>query len=54
MVKKSTGQSTLEFVVILTALTFLGLFLSWKMRGENGGGAITNVQNNAETKIGND
>jgi hypothetical protein len=55
MVKKSIGQSTLEFVIILGVLSFLGMYLAWKMwPTEHGGGTIVNLQNTAETKIGND
>ena len=51
---KSTGQSTLEFVLILAALTFLGAYIAVKMWPNNTGGALMNVQNNAANKIGND
>ncbi len=52
---KNRGQSLAEFLLILAALTTLGMFIAWKMwPTQSGGGAIVNVQNNAETKIGND
>jgi hypothetical protein len=52
---KNRGQSLTEFLLILGVLTTLGIFIAWKMwPTQSGGGAITNVQSNAETKIGND
>ena len=48
-------KQMMGFLLILAALTTLGIFIAWKMwPNQNGGGAIANVQTNAETKIGND
>jgi hypothetical protein len=55
MVKKRQGQSMIEFLVIMAALTTLGFFLAMEMWPSSGNtGAIYNAQSNASQKIGND
>ena len=55
MVRTTKGQSIVEFILILTVLTGLGIYMAWKMWPTTSGtGAIVNVQANAALKIGND
>jgi uncharacterized protein (UPF0333 family) len=49
VIHKRNGQSTLEFVLILVALTAIGMALVFYMSG-----STVNVQINASQKIGGD
>jgi len=51
----ATGQSTTEFVLMLTFLTALGLLIMQKFTGPNGhGGATATIGTNAANAIRND
>ena len=53
MVKLTRGQSTMEFLVVLAALTIVGLILSYVIHPWQGG-AISGAQDSSTNAIAND